>query len=45
MLDKLEKEMQEQFGIEKVIYDPFNPYSFLFEINYVKYTKSSIWAR
>lgn len=37
MLDKLEKEMQEQFGIEKVIYDPFNPYSFLFEINFNPY--------
>lgn len=37
MLEKLEKEIQEQFGVEKVIYDPFNPYSFLFEINFNPY--------
>ena len=37
MLEKLEKEIQEQFEVEKVIYDPFNPYSFLFEINFNPY--------
>lgn len=37
MLEKLEEEIQEQFEVEKVIYDPFNPYSFLFEINFNPY--------
>lgn len=40
MIYKLEKEIQEQFGVEKVIYDPFNPYSFLFEINFNPYLGS-----
>ena len=37
MLEKLEEEIQEQFEVEKVIYDTFNPYSFLFEINFNPY--------
>lgn len=37
MLNNLEKEIQEQFGVEKVIYDPFNMYSFMFEIKFNPY--------
>lgn len=37
MLEKLEKEIQEQFGVGRVFYDPFNVYSFLFEINFNPY--------
>lgn len=36
-MNELEKKIQEQFGVGKVIYDPFNPYSFLFEINFNPY--------
>lgn len=37
MLEKLEKEIQGQFGVENVIYDPFNMYSFLFEVKFNPY--------
>lgn len=37
MFNKLEKEIQEQFGVGRVFYDPFNVYSFLFEINFNPY--------
>lgn len=37
MLDKLEKEIQEQFGVERVLYDPFNMYSFMFDIKFNPY--------
>ena len=37
MLEKLEKEIQEQFGADKVLYDPFNMYSFMFDIKFSPY--------
>lgn len=36
-MNELEKEIQEQFGIDNIIHDPFNVYSFLFEINFKQY--------
>lgn len=37
MLDNLEKEIKERFGVEKVLYDPFNMYSFMFDIKFSHY--------
>lgn len=37
MIEKLEKEIREQFGADKVLYDPFNMYSFMFDIKFSPY--------
>lgn len=34
---ELEKKIQEQFGVDKVLYDPFNMYSFMFDIKFSPY--------
>ena len=36
-MNELEKEIQEQFGVDKVLYDPFNMYSFMFDIKFNPY--------
>lgn len=36
-MNELEKKIQEQFGVDKVLYDPFNVYSFLFDIKFNPY--------
>lgn len=36
-MNELEKKIQEQFGVDKVLYDPFNMYSFMFDIEFNPY--------
>lgn len=36
-MNELEKKIQEQFGVDKVLYDPFNMYSFMFDIKFNPY--------
>lgn len=36
-MNELEKKIQEQFGVDKVLYDPFNVYSFMFDIKFNPY--------
>ena len=37
MINELENKIQEQFGADKVLYDPFNMYSFMFDIKFSPY--------
>lgn len=36
-MNELEKKIHEQFGVDKVLYDPFNMYSFMFDIKFNPY--------
>lgn len=36
-MNELEKKIPEQFGVDKVLYDPFNMYSFMFDIKFNPY--------
>lgn len=37
MLEKLEKEIQEQFGVEDISHSPYNVYSFMFRVQFSPY--------
>lgn len=36
-MNELENKIQEQFGVDNIVHDPFNVYSFLFEISFKPY--------